>query len=66
MIYQTLHRILKIGQHEPHYKLIVNLVPPEGKSISAILVAILAKHRMISHGRRKKDRILIRTNGTYL
>jgi hypothetical protein len=44
----------------------VNLVPPEGKSISAILVAILAKHRMISHGRRKKDRILIRTNGTYL
>jgi len=66
MIYQTLHRILNIGLHEPHYKLIVNLVPPEGESISAILVAILAKHRVISRERGKTDTILIRTNGTYL
>jgi len=29
-IYKALHRKLKIGQHEPHYKPEINSCPPEG------------------------------------
>ena len=34
-IYKTLHRTLKIEQHEPHLKLGVNPDAPEGLSVSA-------------------------------
>jgi hypothetical protein len=45
MVYKTLYRKLKIVQHEPHNKAVVNSYAPEGKQF--LLQTNSSLHRII-------------------
>ena len=66
MVDKSIHKKLKIQQHETHYKSVVH----SGKACRSCLTSgsrrvTLVKNLMKSHERRMKDTIVTKTTGTY-